>query len=88
MPQIGRRADVERHGRRHAWQRALPAGQPAAGDASVPSASQPAQPRPCVLAITLPHRQAVSASMHVEVSRHIHDMPQCDLSGDACLLYR
>lgn len=88
MPQVGRRADVERDGRRHAGQRALPTRQPAAGDAGVPAARQPAQSRPRVLAVTVSHRQTVSTSVHVEVPRHRHDMPLCHLSGDARLLYR
>lgn len=88
MSQIGRRADVKRDGWRHAGQRALPARQPAAGDAGVPAAGQPAEPRASLLAIPLPHRQAVSASLHVEMSRHYHDLPLRHLSGDARLLYR
>ena len=88
MPQIGRRADVEWDGWWHAGQRALPARQPAAGDAGVPAARQPAQPRPRVLAVAVPHRQAVSAPLHVEVPSHRHDLPLCHLSGDARLLYR
>lgn len=88
MPQIGRRADVERDGRWHAGERALPAGQPAAGDAGVPAAGQPAQPGARVLTLAVPHRQAVPAPVHVEVPRHRHDMPLRHLSRDARLLYR
>lgn len=88
MPQTGQCSNVERHGRRHARQRALPAGQPAAGDAGVPAARQPAEPGAGVLAVAVPHRQALPAPLHVEVPRHSHDMPLCHLSGDARVFYR
>lgn len=86
--QTGQRGHVEWDGWRHARQWALPARQPAPGDAGVPAAGEPAQPRAGLLAVPVPHRQAMPAPVHVEVPRHCHDLPVCHLSGDARLLYR
>lgn len=87
MSQVGRCADVERDGR-HVGQWPLSVGEPAASDAGFSTAGQSAEPRPSILAIAIPHRQALPAQMHVEVPRNRHDMPLRHLSGDARLLYR
>lgn len=87
-PQIGRAANVRRHGRWHTGQRALPAGEPASRDASVPSPSQPAEPRARLLALPVSHRQALPAPVHVEMPGYLDDMPLRHTGGYARLFYR